>query len=633
SSDAEYSRHQRLFKDNRSVLFQEIKAGHSLSNSSCLDPSSAYDYFKTQFDPQREEVIPSCCERAASSAYSLVWSFVDTTEIEQALKDMRNTAPGPDGLTASQLLLVPSCVMQLFITLFLHRRNIPDALRHNRTTLIPKTHPPSDNPSDYRPITVAGTLLRCFNKIIAKRVMRAHKFSNSQRGFIPTVDGCFENTLLLDHLIRDARRRHRTLYVAILDIRKAFDSVSWPSIVKALNVAALPPPFIDYIINSYSNTTTEVSKDAPAIIVRQGVKQGDPLSPFLFNLVVDQLLSSFPAKLGYAINSVLCTNLAFADDTVLVANSKVALDDLLQRTTSFLADCGMCLNPLKCRTLAIVADGKKKTTYCDSAPFLKLDNCVIPALRPTEFFRYLGIMFNASGKSRPNLLRLEQLLRNLQKIKLKCNQKLVMLRDYVLPSFIHELTLGRCNANLLTRFDSVVRQFVKRLLRLPESAPNAIFYVPVKKGGLGLPLLRKQIAHSLLHRFSAASQRSNPVFCAFASSSAGARLQCAMHRLAAYNADPLKEATTLRSLAGFSEYAEFPASNHWFDNVRTFVREKSDKPAIFGALVFGSRGSVLFDSVKILTTLGLTSKDISDLSLSVMRSSLKIYKYFRKDGT
>lgn len=75
-----------------------------------------------------------------------------------------------------------------------------------------------------------------------------------QRGF-RSSDGYSDNIFLLDTLLRVHRKRFRPLYMASLDVSKAFDSVSHPAIVAALANVGVPEP-IRYLLNIYKNSTT-----------------------------------------------------------------------------------------------------------------------------------------------------------------------------------------------------------------------------------------------------------------------------------------------------------------------------------------------------------------------------------------
>nr|CAI5818690.1 unnamed protein product [Callosobruchus analis] len=80
---------------------------------------------------------------------------------------------------------------------------------------------------------------------------------------------------------------------SILDISRAFDTVPHDAIVPVLRRLDVAPYIADYVRNAYQDCKTVIpSNDDPIQIgLKRGVKQGDLLSLFLWNAVVDPLLT------------------------------------------------------------------------------------------------------------------------------------------------------------------------------------------------------------------------------------------------------------------------------------------------------------------------------------------------------
>ena len=142
------------------------------------------------------------------------------------------------------------------------------------------------------------------------------------------------------------------------DAKKAFDSVSHDAILKALESAGAPANAVNYIRNLYTYSNTQISVNdsvSEPLSVKRGVKQGDPLSCFLFNMVVDQCLRKLDTSLEVKLAGELSVNhSAYPNDVVLLAESPWNLNRLVQQYILELCRVGLEFNAAKCATVNIV---------------------------------------------------------------------------------------------------------------------------------------------------------------------------------------------------------------------------------------------------------------------------------------
>ena len=103
------------------------------------------------------------------------------------------------------------------------------------------------------------------------------------------------------------------------------------------------------------------------ISCKQGVKQRDPLSPILFNFVVDWCSENLDPSNGFRWPEAMCNYLAFADDLVLFAESPQDLQSQLDRLVTALGSCGLTINAAKCSSM--VFDVYDRHSFVDSTPF------------------------------------------------------------------------------------------------------------------------------------------------------------------------------------------------------------------------------------------------------------------------
>jgi hypothetical protein len=240
----------------------------------------------------------------------------------------------------------------------------------------------SDDAGDYRPITISPTTLRALNSVVASRVPDPVKFSPSQRGFIKD-DGVMGNILLLGYLIR---RSSKCICLATFDVSKVFDTVSIHSILRVAKNFGMPEAMCAYLTNVYMDSNTVIDYKhvlSVKIWVRTGVKQGDPLSPLLFNMVIDEFFRGLSPNLGVKIGGQTICASAFADDSFNIGyRAGTARTSKLLRYQQFYAKRGQWFNPDK--TVLMTGDSANKLYVSN----INVAGVKLYSFISGEFFRY-----------------------------------------------------------------------------------------------------------------------------------------------------------------------------------------------------------------------------------------------------
>lgn len=482
----EYAVTQKSWKKNQGRCIKEILEGKNISK---MPAQKIMEPFWKQVLERQCNATPHL-KLGPQNGLELIWSPITIEEINES-RLRTATSPGPDGITSKQLKATPAGILARIFNLILWCESSPDTLRGAYTIFIPKIAL-AEQPGDYRPITIPSVLSRQLHKILAKRLLKYFSLDPRQRAF-QHFDGCADNAILFDLLLKDQHRSFRSCHIASLDVGKAFDSVAHPSIFHLLEQYGFPKGFVNCIKDLYSNSYTYLQGDnwrSGKITPTVGVKQGDPLSPLLFNLIIDGLLRSLPNHIAARIDETPINALAFADDLVLAASTKEGLQELLNNASTYLHSCGLSLNPAKCATISIQGQPKQRRTVIVPSAFT-VDNSRLPSLRRTDTLKYLGLVFDCNGRlgDLPKTALQDQ-LNKLTRAPLKPQQRLHALRTVLIPRLYHQITLSQIRRSYLDKIDATVRGAIRQWLRLPADTPIGYFYTTVKDGGLGINSVR-----------------------------------------------------------------------------------------------------------------------------------------------
>ena len=215
-------------------------------------------------------------------------------------------------------------------------------------------------------------------KIAAKSIANRIKtvlpdiINNDQTGFIK---GRFtgENIRLIDSVIGFAKERNIPGLLLVLDFEKAFDTIEWPFIRKTLRYFGFGDGVINWMNIFYGNVESCVLKNGWAsnfFEIQRGVRQGCPLSPYLFVLTVEVLAKAIRENKnikGILVNQNEIKISQYADDmTLILDGSKSSLEASLKILDKFGAVSGLRLNDKKTEALWIGSNtGKDQIIFSE----------------------------------------------------------------------------------------------------------------------------------------------------------------------------------------------------------------------------------------------------------------------------
>ena len=145
----------------------------------------------------------------------------------------------------------------------------------------------------------------------------------------------------------------RELHAIFYDISKAYDTVRWSSITEAMRATGLDEDFITFVHQSLVGTkvcikTSTRGRTTEHVDMNQAVRQGDPLAPLLFDIVMDALHRGYAKIGGYQLrNGPLVSSVGYCDDTVILASSLKEIRAMNEWTCTFFLHQGFNISASK----------------------------------------------------------------------------------------------------------------------------------------------------------------------------------------------------------------------------------------------------------------------------------------------
>nr|GEU76535.1 RNA-directed DNA polymerase, eukaryota [Tanacetum cinerariifolium] len=224
--------------------------------------------------------------------------------------------------------------MLLFVTVawknrpeFLNSSIMPKGCNTSFVSLIPKISNPTVV-SDFRSISLIGAKYKIIAKLLANRLAKVidSVSSREQTAFVKHRQ-ILDGPLMVNEVIKWCNRKRDKLMIFQIDFEKAFDFVYWDFLFQVMHLMGFSDKWISWINGCLSHATASIlvnGSPTREYHINHGIRQGDPLSPFLFIIAIEGLHVAVEDAIsaglyrGIKINTLTLSYFFFADDALFI---------------------------------------------------------------------------------------------------------------------------------------------------------------------------------------------------------------------------------------------------------------------------------------------------------------------------
>ncbi|XP_076287327.1 uncharacterized protein LOC143212411 [Lasioglossum baleicum] len=213
---------------------------------------------------------------------------------------------------------------------------------------------------NYRGVTLTQTAYKIYAAVLAERVReeveRKGLLPASQTGFRKGL-GCIDNIYVLNYLInRQVRRKERRLVIMFVDLKAAFDSVDREVLVEAMRKRGVREGLVERCEEVLRETKSKIrvgEEEGECFWTERGVRQGCPLSPLLFTL----MLADIDEELerggwgGVKVGGRKIRTLSYADDIAMLAEEEDGMRGMMGVLERYLEGKKLQLNAEKSKVM------------------------------------------------------------------------------------------------------------------------------------------------------------------------------------------------------------------------------------------------------------------------------------------
>jgi len=298
--------------------------------------------------------------------------------------------------------------------------DIPQSWSRNKIVLVPKVERENVEAGEFRPITITECSYKIFGSVLKERLSVFSRRNGMDRveqsGFVSGRQ--LEENIATVNMIREKEaRRKGNVFIAAVDLAKAFDSIDRGYMINLLDRVGLDECWVGCIESIYDKEESELyweEKKIGTIRRNRGIKQGCCASPLMFNMCMRMAVD----RLNETWREEKINILMYADDALIFARSE---RELQEKVNVFKAECReMGLEINKDKSMAMTLVGKRE------------NEGLLAGFENKDEVKYLGALIGEGGSFKSFLDK-----------KMETIKRMVSYALYLIRGKMHRMIVGR----------------------------------------------------------------------------------------------------------------------------------------------------------------------------------------------
>jgi len=383
--------------------------------------------------------------------------------------------------------------------LFQETGDIPKGCNASFIALVPKVNDPLSL-KQFRPISLVGIFYKIVTKVLAGRMKEVLALVIDEHQYVFLRNkGLLDSVLIANEVVEEVRRNRRSALCFKVDYEKAYDSVKWNFLLDMLHKLGFHSKWIKWVTGCLKSSSISVlvnGSPTEEFKPLRGLRQGDPLFPFLFLVVAEGLAglvrqaSKQNMLTGVKVGrDIECSMLQFAYDTLFMCEDSFSnIFSIKTILRCFELVSGLKINFHKLKLVGINVDRYTLETYVKT---LNCNTMQIP-------LKYLGLEIGGNpGKAlfwEPVINKINARLSSWKGKFLSMAGRICLIKSVFTFIPLFYLSFFKAPASVCNKIKSIQRSFLWAWGRDNRSIPWVSWEnicKPCEEGGLGIKDMRK----------------------------------------------------------------------------------------------------------------------------------------------